>query len=265
MTLTRTTDALRLPGRSRRTRVQVLVALLSIGALLVGAALSVTRASALYEEITETGAPGMLQLRANSTKPLWSTIAPGESMQWLIEASLTDADRGRLALELRSGGALVAPAGLTAAVVSCDRPFATGQGESPRCEGSTRTELQSTPLQQISTMDDGRVYSLADLEQGHPRYLLVTLALPRSAEVAAGAQAVVGLGLHAAGDSESQQPPSPGTPPGGPDPDPQLRGPLAMTGDDLLALVLLAAGLIGVGAYALLRRNSTVAAEGRQS
>lgn len=265
MTLTRTTHAPRLPGRSRSTRVQVLVALLSIVALLVGVALSVTRASALYEEITETGAPGMLQLRADATQPLWSTIAPGESMQWLIEASLTDADRGTLSLELRSGGALVAPAGLTAAITSCDRTFTAIDAGQPQCTGTSRTELQPTPLSRISSMDSGTVYALADLERGHHRYLLVTLSLPRSAEVAEGAQAVVGLGLHAAGEAESPQPPTPGTPPGGPDPDPQSRGPLAMTGDDLLALLLLAAGLIGLGTYAVLRRNGAVDSEGRRS
>ncbi|GAA2178531.1 hypothetical protein GCM10009847_09060 [Leucobacter tardus] len=251
MTLSRTTIAPRPLRRPRRTIVRAVLATLSVAVLVSGALLSVTRASAIYAELTETGAPGMLQLRADSSMPLWTTLAPGESMQWLVEASLADADRGTLDLELRSTGSLVDTAGLTAAVVSCERAFATDQPGEPRCTAGSRTELPPTPLAAISTMDGGTLHSLLDLDRNHPRHLLITLSLPRGAAVDDGAQAVVGLGLHAAGDTPAR-PPEPGTPPGDPGP----RGPLAMTGDDLLPLLLLAAGLCGLGALALLKRRA---------
>lgn len=256
----RTADAPRLHRRGGRRLAHSVLAAVSVAALAIGGILSVTRASAMYEEIAETGSPGMLQLRADSTRPLWSTLAPGESMQWLVEASLDDADRGTLALELRSGGSLVDPGGLTASVVSCDRDFAPGGAGSedpPRCDGQARTELPPTPLAQISTMESGDTYSLADLDREQPRHLLVTLALPAQADAVGGDdRAVVGLGLHAAGDRETPDPPDPRSPDATPE-TPQQRGPLAMTGGDLSALALLAAGLLGLGALALMRRRAS--------
>lgn len=260
MIFSRTTAAPPLAGRSRRAVVPAMIATLSVALLVCGALLSVTRASAVYTELTETGSPGMLQLRAHPAMPLWTTLAPGESMQWLVEASLADADRGTLDLELRSTGALVDTAGLTAAVVSCERAFATDRPGEPRCTTGPRTELRPTPLAAISTMERGTIHPLLDLDRDHPRHLLVTLSLPRDAAVDDGARAVVGLGLHAAGDTPGG-PPEPGTPPGDPGP----RGPLAMTGDDLLPLLLLAAGLCGFGALALLRRQGPAPVAGGSS
>ena len=73
----------------------------------LGGALTVAHASATFLEVTETGSPGMLSIARSSETPLWRTLAPGDTMHWLVEARLTDAASGTLSLELRADGALV--------------------------------------------------------------------------------------------------------------------------------------------------------------
>lgn len=210
----------------------------------LGGALTVARASATFLEVTETGSPGMLSIARSSETPLWRTLAPGDTMHWLVEARLTDAANGTLSLELRADGALVESFGLSASVSACSQDFtfaSAGSSQVPMCAGTTLPVVPPTPLVAIATGSSGTLFPLAELQATQPRQLLVTLHLPPSAASAGidGQEARIGLALHSSGES----------PPSG-----DAQGPLAATGGDFLSLGSLGLGLLGIGAAALLRR-----------
>ncbi|MBC9936487.1 MULTISPECIES: hypothetical protein [unclassified Leucobacter] len=210
----------------------------------LGGALTVVRASATFLEVTETGSPGMLSIARSSETPLWGTLAPGDTMHWLVEARLTDADSGTLSLEFRADGALVDSFGMSASVSACSQDFtfaSAGSSQVPMCAGTTLPVVPPTPLVAIATASSGVLFPLAELQAAQPRQLLVTLHLPPSAASAdvAGQDARVGLALHSSG----QSPPAVDAP-----------APLAATGSDALALSALALGLLGIGWGVLLRR-----------
>ena len=259
--------------RSPRARVAAWALLVaSLVALAGGAALGADRAWATYRALTETGRPGYLMLSVDDRTPTWATLAPGESTQWLVRADLAGAAEGRLALELDAQGRLVSVGGLTAGVVSCARPFSGAPG-ALACAPGAVTVLPPTALREL---DPRRAQvSLAALRADTPRHLLVTIAVPAEASRTeiAGTVARVGLGLHASGESSGRPPtPVPPTPvppavpstaPGAPRAEGAER--LSVTGADLRALGLLAAGLLGCGAAIALGRWRTRSASGGPS
>ncbi|SJN12323.1 hypothetical protein FM113_14585 [Leucobacter sp. 7(1)] len=258
--------------RVHRTRLAVWALLAaSLCALLWGAALTADRAWATYRVLTETGRPGYLMLSVDDRTPTWATLAPGESTQWLVRVDLAGAPEGRLSLELDAEGRLVSVGGLTAAVVSCARPF-TGNPGSLACEAGAVTVLQTTALRDLAPLRSQ--VALAALRADTPRHLLVTITVPPEASRTeiAGAVARVGVGLHASGDS-SGRPPTvpPGSDPSEPSAPPPFAlshgeaGRLSVTGTDLGALGLMAVGLLGLGTALLLGRRSTSAYPGGQS
>lgn len=220
---------------------------LSVFVLCIGVILTVDRASAAYERIAETGQPGYLVLSAATETPLWTELSPGESMYWLVEASLIDAKESSLALELRANGGLIDPAGMIAEVSTCTEDFTVPAGV-PVCTATTSAALPATPLTELNSSGDR--YQLPHLWQDQPRQVAVALTLPAAttAGQVEGQVAQVGLGLHASGQDATPTP----TPA-----NPQLP----VTGSDLLALGVLGAGLIGLGiGIALRRRGVSVAA-----
>lgn len=226
-------------------RPRTVTALLALGCAAVacaGLGLSAARATAVFHDLAETGRPGYLTLALDSSTPLSAELAPGDSMRWLVEASLHDADSGTLEVELRADGALLAESGMTAEVAACSGAFDIAAVPAS-CEGSLAPVLSETPLAQVSPQA-GR-YALADLRRDDPRQLLVTLAIPASTPPSAleGRTARIGLGVHAAGEGPAVVRPVGPTP----------RDGLPVTGADVAALGLLAAGLAGLGAVAALR------------
>ncbi len=223
----------------RRTHAAgvVLVTVLSALLVLVGSALIVSRASAAWTQVTETGEPGYLSLRSDPGAPQWSDLRPGDVEHWLIEASLGDADVSTLRLELHADGPLVSAGDMTVSVSGCSVPFTDLQ-----CAGTAQSVLSEASLADVAGADAG-IHPLLDLHRGAPRYLLVTLALAQtaSAEEVAGASARIGVGLHASGADPD-------------DPD----DPLAVTGadaGDLIPVGILAAGMLGLGVAALFWRR----------
>lgn len=209
----------------------------SVLALIASAALGVNRASALLHEISETGLPGYLALHADPVAPNWQDLTPGDTVHWLMSASLSDAQTSSLDLELRSEGALVQAGELQVAVTACTEPFSShGPGTTPGdfiCESDASTVVEQTPLSAVAQPERGDLYALARLHAGAPRYLLVTLSVPETADLQAmaGTSMQVGVGLHASGDSDSSTMPPPT---------------LVVTGADLYILGLLGVGLFGV-------------------
>lgn len=221
----------------RRARMWTAAAL-AVVFLLVSAAGSmavVLRASAALEAVVETGRPGYLVLRSSPGAPQWTALRPGDTVHWLIEASLADAVESTLSIQLHADGPLIDADAMTVSVESCTTPFQQSDGSSsgPRCDGAGETVLTDGSLS-AAAGEQAEVYDLADLRRGTPRHVLVSLSVPPSADpqTVAGASARVGVGLHAEGDTP---------------PDTALAVTGADFAGDLVALALLGGGLIGLG------------------
>lgn len=252
------------PRRSRPIAL-LLIGVFSMVALL-GLSLTAVRASAAFHEIAETGRPGYLKLGAHSATPLQAALGPGESMHWLIEASLFDAERSTLAVELDASGELLDASAMTAQVAACTGSFEFGASAGSgaefedaeadiRCLGERTAVLPPTSLLQL--VRNGDRFELAELRRGAPRQLLVQLSIPASADTDALADrtARIGLGVHADGEDVAR-PAQPVTP----------REPrLPVTGADALALGVLAVGLIGLGGSLALRRRACPAPSRRSA
>lgn len=232
-------------SRSRaRSAALTLSLTVFIAVTVLGLSLAASRASAVFAEITETGAPGYLVLSHDTATPLWSTLEPGQSSHWLIRASLNDAATGHLAIELRGTGELVRQGGLVGGVEACDGVF---QLSTLTCNGDSTTAVAPVALRDLPQTNG--IVQLADLHEAAPRDLLVTLRLPASTEIADGTTqtARIGLGVHASGDSiPSVTPITPTEQPPG----------LVVTGADALPLALIAAGLVGLGVTLAARRRT---------
>lgn len=243
-----TTSRPRRPRRRVFVTAGIAVFTVSVLALVAGTALGLSRASALWHEVTEAGMPGYLTLRADPAAPDWHDLAPGDTLRWLIEASLADAQSSTLDLELRSEGSLVHTGQIHVAVTACTEPSSGPTIDVALvdlvCAGDTSVVLAPTPLAAIAEPDRGEIYPLARLYAGLPRYLLVTLTVPATADVhaMAGTAMRVGVGLHASGDAEVSPVPPPPT--------------LVVTGADLSALSLLGIGLLGAATGAALLRSA---------
>lgn len=227
-------------GRRSGRVVIALLAWLCALLALAGSVLIVARASAAWVDVTETGRPGYLSLRSDPGTPHWSNLRPGDTAHWLIEASLADADEASLRLELDAEGPLIEAGRLMVGVNGCSMPFVRTETD-PHCEGRAETVLEETSLAAVVTDAAADTYPLTDLRRSSPRYILVRLEVAPSAvpDTMAGSTARIGLGLHAeGGDAE---------------------GDLATTGsdaNDLMPVVMLAAGLFGLGGCVALSRRS---------
>lgn len=226
----------------------------ALGALAAGAALvlgltSVTMQSyAAIAEQADAAPPGDLVVEAQPHPTEFFDLSPGESRYWSIEASLLGAERGSLALRVFGAGALIEHPQhpLTIAVEGCDGMLV---GDDPRehpiCEGAEYTSvIAEQPLADISSdpaLDEAaHVWTLPDIVHDQVRSFVVTLALPAAGaddKTLMGLRGDIGVGLFAAGDDDSGDPPVT---------DP--RDDLATTGGMLpVALLLIAAGTIGLG------------------
>lgn len=234
----------------RRVASTILVAFFAVIALS-GVVFTSARAAAVYTSIAESGTAGYLSLSVAKSTPLWATLEPGQSMHWLIRASLADASTGSLAIEIRGTGDLVSSDGLTGQVQTCSGDI---DPETLACAEELAAAIGPVALRDLPA--NGDRIQLAELHQDVPRDLLVTLTLPDDNPNFADqpvndgpATAQVGLGVHVAGaqlpvtspprDTElPYEPPTEG---------------LAVTGADLLPLGLLSVGLAGLGVVLALR------------
>ena len=216
----------------RRDALTKVCTVLFTAALIAGLVGTVSRAAAVWEEVTETGRPGLLRLSTATETPMWANLSPGDTAHWLIAATLLTAPKGALQLELTVNGSLIEAGDPRLSVTGCPSGFSM-DGSVPTCPSGSEQVLPETSLARVMT--DNRLINLDEIVRAEPRELLVTLTLPDSASATevSGKVVHVGLGLHAAGDS----PPA--------DPGPVDAPPLPLTGSDVLPLLLLAVGLIG--------------------
>lgn len=251
MRLPRTADERRAPSdagsprpRSRAGRRALAACVLAAAsvALCAGAALTAERAAAVFDIVHDPTQPGDLVVNVADATPLFATIAPGDSVHWLLEARLFHAEEGSFELEFDADGGLVTGAGLSAGVTTCDTGFEIISGD-PVCAGAVDVAVSQEPLTELSMRVDP--HALPALRHDTPRELLVTLRLPPGAanDLGEPPSADIGVGLHAAHLADGDDPPA--------------RSPeLPVTGSDLLALGLVGAGLVGLaGGVGLWRRG----------
>lgn len=278
--------------RPRRARwcLAVLGASAGVGILAVTAG-GLQPASGALEDVPETGQDGYLVLRADPYPAHFTGLAPGDRATWTIETRLEDVPAGNLSLRLMGSGDLVDHTdGIRISVRSCTEPFATTKPEA-LCPGEETRLVETTRLADVGDPvgpgpDDGALasgadagdpgaasgtWTLADLESGSPRYVMVTMGLPAEAswdDSLQGLTGDVGVGLYASGASagpdagpDTDPEPDPGTDPdadSGADGIPEAQTPMPRTGTVGLQVLAVAAGLVlvGVALAAWARRRS---------
>ncbi|MEW1979581.1 hypothetical protein AB0333_01455 [Citricoccus sp. NPDC079358] len=279
----------RRPRRARRC-LAVLGAGAGVGILAVTAG-GLPPASGALQDVPETGQDGYLVLRADPYPAYFTGLTPGDRVAWTIETRLENEPAGNLSLRLMGSGDLVDHThGIRISVRSCTEPFATTKPEA-LCPGEEARLVEATRLADVGdpvgrgpdggaqgigadASDHGAAsgtWTLADLESGSPRYVMVTMGLPSEAswdDSLQGLTGDVGVGLYASGaaagpDSgpDAAPDPAPGT---DPDADSDTDGilgtqtPMPRTGTVGILFLAVAAGLVlvGVALAAWARRRS---------
>ncbi|MGV3714016.1 hypothetical protein [Pseudolysinimonas sp.] len=163
--------------------------LLDLAALVAVAGASLVAVAAAADPVPETGATGLLTLDADPYPAQNLTIRRGERLLWPVTADLDAPTTGDLSVRIVSAQPLAEnPDGLRFELASCDVPWdlPAAPGGSATCAGGAGVvEIADAAF---ATTDAGEVFPLGDIVPGEPRYLLVTLALPRSTPGAVAAQ-----------------------------------------------------------------------------
>ncbi len=215
--------------------------LLAIAAAVAAPLVLSSPARAELVELAPNGAPGRLVLSTSHLEEDEHLLSPGRPSHWQISATVEDAARATLALELRKSGELVEhPRGLVKRIDSCERPW-TDLDTAPVCSADQRHIVETTPADDHRTSSP--TFELDPVTPGAPEYLLVTLSVEDSPAAAAdpslmGLRGDVAFGLIAVAFEPLPQAPAAPSPP------------LPGTGSSSApAIALLVASLlIGVGA-----------------
>ncbi|NLP84303.1 hypothetical protein HF576_10610 [Microbacterium sp. CFH 90308] len=214
--------------------------LLGAALLAAGMAVSGAHAAAAFTAIAENGMPGQLRLAWGDTPQLIDPIVPGEAYHWQIRATLDGSSSREFSLTLRAAGALVDdPMGLRIAISQCDQSF-TGLTAEPTCAGPAELLLPTTRVAEVASPTTGDQWQLDPLLVDQSRYFLVTISTPAEAADSGleGLEGEVGFGFAASGDSPAAE--------------------LPPTGADALGPLLLALGLLGLGAVQVLAGRMSV-------
>jgi LPXTG-motif cell wall-anchored protein len=223
---------------------------LAILTLIAGFALISNRAVAAFVSVAENGVPGHLSLRADpyptTLNPDFMSLTPGDSVHWQIETSLVDAS-SPLTMQFKRDGSLVerpGTDGLQVRAQLCAQAW-TNFPAAPTC-GTGATDIIATTPANSATFGPlaantdpvpgaAPVYDLGTLTNAADKFVLVTLSLPAQADPEAqsdqslmGLEASFGFGFTAMGQD------------GG-------GGNLPNTGLDITALLVVGAGVLGLG------------------
>jgi len=237
---------------SRAARL-VVGAVLSLGALAVGAGMSAASAASTWIAIAETGLPGHLELRSKGALASLLTLSPGEVKRWQINASLVD-PIAPLTLQVWRDGELTTRAdGLQLLVQACNAEWGNFP-TAPTCPGAT-TVIGPIAASHASLGIEGAsgsdmpILPVGTVTEHQDKFLLISVWLPdtpavRADESLMGLEAELGLGLHVEGGGVviTEVPEDPR---------------LAETGIQVVGGALTAAGAIGLGVlFMVLKRRS---------
>ena len=216
--------------------------------LIAGFALVSNRAMAAFESVAENGLPGHLSLMAdphpNTDRPSFLAMSPGSVEHWQISAHLVEAS-SPLTMQFKRDGELVEhPDGLQVRAQLCSQAW-TNYPANPTCGGTQSNIFGPAAAGSVPTFGDltannaplpgnAPVYNLGTLTNASNKYVLVTFSIPpqddpdaQSDQSLMGLEATFGFGFTAMGAD------------GG--------GNLPNTGLDLTALLVVGAGVLGLG------------------
>lgn len=236
---------------------------MSVALLCCGLALFSGRAWAVFVDVTQTGSPGMLSLRANPGTMVFD-LSPGSPAQIQIAVDLAG-PTSPLTLQFTRDGALVThPDGLIVQLQRCPQEWGNFPAAPTCASGAVNvlgpiaaSDVTLGPLMPlgIPAAPGAPVFPGGTVSSTQSSYVLATLSLPdtpeaRSDESLMGLEATIGLGFSASGDG-----PIPTNPPGSPPISPPgstavpsaTRPGLVNTGLDILAVAMIAAGALGLG------------------
>ncbi|HEX4442058.1 MAG TPA: hypothetical protein VHZ81_00665 [Galbitalea sp.] len=250
------------PVRDRRAWGPARVVALAVASVMMAGGLSLASATAYAAFVAVPTAQGAhLKLSSDPNPVEFLDMSPGSVDHWQIDASLVDPSSTLTLAFSRNGDLITNPRGLRVEVDRCDQVW-TNVSTTPVCGSGEANVIGPVAASAVS---EATIFDLAGLTNVHDKFLLVTLSIPDSAAAEAdtslmGITGNIGFGLTASGDT----PTSPGSPssPGSPG---SPGGPLAFTGVDILGLVLLALGALGLGVVLMGARKIRFANAGKAS
>ncbi|MEJ5869107.1 hypothetical protein WDV85_15290 [Pseudokineococcus sp. 5B2Z-1] len=200
---------------------RAVVAVVAVAALAPVLAAAPAAASSVPREEVD-----VLRLVSTVDPDALSRLAPGEEVDWTIDARIEGAPTGDLSLQLVAEGVMVDhPRGLIISLAGCAEPW-TGVSRKlhptsdaqPVCPSGLRVVL---PPQRLGAAPRQTSIPHRSITSRQGEHLLMTLALPRDApDELQGERSFMGVGVTAIGD-ELDPVPGPGpTPAPGPTPDP---------------------------------------------
>ncbi|WP_298990939.1 hypothetical protein [uncultured Pseudokineococcus sp.] len=201
------------------------VAVVAVAALAPVLAAAPAAASSVPREEVD-----VLRLVSTVDPDALSRLAPGEEVDWTIDARIEGAPTGELSLQLVAKGPMVDhPKGLLISLAGCAQPWAGVSRElhatsaaQPTCGSDLRVVL---PPQRLGDAPRQTTIPHRSITSRQGEHLLMTLALPRDApDELQGERSFMGVGVTAIGDELDPVPgdgPTPGpTPTPLPDPGP---------------------------------------------
>lgn len=221
---------------------------LAVLALIAGFALISNRAVAAFVSVAENGLPGHLSLAADpyptTLNPGFMQMTPGDTEYWQISTHLADPS-SPLTMQFKRDGDLVERPGTDGLQVQaqlCDEEW-TNYPAAPVCTSGATNIFGPTPANSpvfgalvansAPVPGDAPVYDLGTLTNASDKFVLVTLSIPeqepnvQSDQSLMGLQASFGFGFTAMGEDGPSNLPN--------------------TGLDLTALIVIAAGVLGLG------------------
>lgn len=181
-----------------------------------------------------------LTLEADSYPADWTSVQPGDAIDWQVWPVLTGEPDAALGLKIDRGGDLTAtPDGLQLLLRMCPVPWAGAPGNLT-CSGGAGTTIVNSPMMSI---DPTHNYDLGTIDEGSGPYFLATLSIPSGMTISQqqavqGWTGSFGFGFTASGELVTITP----------------AGVLASTGVDPLGPLLIGAGILLGGALLTLSR-----------
>lgn len=260
------------------------VVMLTAGALLVG-----QRAWALWVDVPPTGQPGYLSLASDPYPAHFPDLSPGDVAHWQIRVDLNDADADVTMQMAREGALVNTQGGLLVSATACSQEW--DLTAAPACHG-TQTQLFGPTDAADASLGpmvsagatfpaSSPVWDVGWMSANSTAFVLVTLTVPdteqsRSDTGLMGLESSIDFAFTAFGgegpppgeEPPVREPSEPGEPtdpsPEAPSP-PGMAGPpeLSVTGTDVSALALIAAGMLLLVGF-VLRGSQRAARDGGQ-